>query len=69
MDSGFLYHMTSDPSKFDKFEEIDDGGTTKLGNDVLCPVKGKWSLMLNDKIRCDDAYWVEGLKYNILSVA
>jgi hypothetical protein len=48
--------MTGDISKFDKFEEIDDSGTIKLGNNVPCPVKCRGSLMLNDKIICDDAY-------------
>jgi hypothetical protein len=32
-------------------------------------VKGKGLLMLNDKIRCDDVYWVQEFKYNLLSVA
>ena len=42
--------MTCDISKFDKFEEIDDGEIFNLGIDVSC--------LMNDKIRCDDAYWV-----------
>lgn len=25
--------------------------------------------MLNDKIQCDDAYWVQGIRYNLLSVS
>ena len=25
--------------------------------------------MLNDKIRCGDAYWVQRLKYNLLSIS
>ena len=33
--------MTGGLSRFDKFEEIDDGGTHKLGNDVPCLVKGR----------------------------
>lgn len=41
IDSGCLHHMTRDLSKFDKFEEIDDGRIVKLGNDVSCLVKGK----------------------------
>lgn len=56
VDSGFSHHMTGDISKFDKLEEINDGGTVKLGNDVPCPLKGRGSLTLNDKIKCDDAY-------------
>ena len=61
IDSGCSHHMTSDLNKFDKFEETNDGGTIQLGNDVPCVVKGKGSLMLNDKIICDDSYWVQGL--------
>lgn len=53
--------MTSDLSKFENFEENDDGGTVNFGSDVPYLVKGKGSLMLNDKIRYDDAYWVQGL--------
>ena len=56
-------------SKFDKFEGMDDGRTIKLGDDVPCLVKGKGSLMLNEKIKCDNVYEVQGLKYIILSVA
>lgn len=26
-------------------------------------------MLINDKIQCDNAYWVEGLNYNLLSVA
>ena len=32
-------------------------------------MKGRGTLMLNDKIRLDDVYWVEGLKYKLLSIA
>ena len=67
IDSRCSHHMTGDISKFDKLEEY-NSGTIKLGNDVPCLVKGGGSLMLNDKIKCDDAYWVQGLKYNMLSV-
>ena len=46
--------MTGD---IDRLEEY-DGRFVKLGNDVPCPVKGRCSLTLNDKIKCDDAYLV-----------
>ena len=32
-------------------------------------MKGRVTLILNDKIRFDDAYWVQGLNYNLLSIA
>ena len=60
--------MIGDTSKFDKLEE-DDGGTIKQRNCVPCPMKGRGTLMINDKIRFDDAYWVQGLKYKLLSIA
>ena len=59
--SGCSHHMTGDISKFDKLEEY-DGGIVKLGNDVPCLVKGRGSLILTNKIKCDDSYWVQGLK-------
>ena len=59
--------MIGDTSKFDKLEEY-DVVTIKHRNFVPCPMKGRGTLMLNDKIRFDDAYWVEGLKYKLLSI-
>ena len=50
--------MIGDLIKFEIFEEIDDGGTVKFGSDVPYLMKGKGPLLLNGKIRCDDAYWV-----------
>ena len=67
IDSGSSCRMTDDINKFEKIEEC-DGETIKIGNDIPCRVKGRGSLMLNDKIRCENAYWVQGLKYNVLSV-
>ena len=55
IDCGCSHHMTTNIDKFDKLEAC-DGGFVKLGNDVPCPMKGKCSPMLNDKIRCDQAY-------------
>lgn len=52
--------MIGDLRKFYKFEEIDDGGIVNFGSDVPYSVKGKGSLVLNDKTRCDD---------NLLSVS
>lgn len=49
--------MTSDISEFDGFEEY-DGGNIKFRNDGPCLVKGRALLILNEKITCDDAYWV-----------
>ena len=40
-----------------------------MGNDTPCPVEGRGTIMLNNKIMCENAYWVNGLNYNILSVS
>ena len=61
--------MNANIWKVDKFEEINYGETIKLGNGVPSTVKGRGSLILNDKIKCYDVYWVQGLKYNLLSVS
>ena len=68
IDSGCSHHMTSDGSKFSTFETY-DGNNVKVANDAPCPIKGKGSIILIDKITCDNTYYVEGLNYNLLSVA
>ena len=60
--------MTGDKNKFKTFENC-DGNSVKFGNDSPCPVKGKGSIVLTDKITCENTYFVEGLNYNLLSVA
>ena len=67
IDSGCSHHMTIDKSKFEKFKHY-SGDSVNFGNDALCLVKGKWSIKLTNKIICDNAYYVEGLNYNLLSV-
>ena len=32
-------------------------------------MKGKGCIALTNDLRCDNAYWVQGLKHNLLSVA
>ena len=46
-----------------------DGNSVRFGNDAPCLIKGKGSIKLTDKISCDNAYYVEGLNYNLLSVS
>lgn len=50
--------MTGDEEKFDHLEQY-NGGSVKRGNDTPCMVRGKGCLLINDKIKCDNAYWVE----------
>ena len=40
-----------------------------FGNDAPCLVKGKGSMQLTNKIKCDNIYWVEGPNYNYLSIS
>ena len=46
-----------------------DGNSVRFGNDAPRLIKGKVSIKLTDKISCDNAYYVEGLNYNLLSVS
>ena len=69
IDSGFSHrHMTGEKTKFEHMEHY-DGGSVKFGNNEPCCIKGKGCISPNNELRCDNAYWVEGLKHNLLSVA
>ena len=60
--------MTGDKSKFVTFTQYDEN-SVRFGNDAPCLIKGKGSIKLIEKILCDNAYYVEVLKYNMLSVS
>ena len=68
LDSGCTHHMTGDKEKFNTFEYY-NGGTVRMGDDTPCTVEGKGTIMLNNLIKCENAYWVKGLNYNLLSVS
>ena len=61
------HHMTRDKIKFITFTQYDIN-SGRFGNNAPCLIKGKGSIKLTEKI-CDDAYYVEGLNYNLLSVS
>ena len=67
IDSGFSHHMTSDKKKFEYMEHY-DGGSVRFGNNEPCFIKVKCCISLTNELRCDNAYWVEVLKYNLLCV-
>ena len=60
IDSGCSHHMTGDKSKFKTFE-LYDGNNVKFGNDAPCPIKGKGSVVLIEKITHYNMYFVQGL--------
>ena len=62
--------MTRDKSKFEHFEYY-DGGSVRFGNNEPCCIKGKGKghISLINELICDNAYWVEGIKHNLMSVA
>ena len=65
IDSGFSHHMTRDRIFFEHY----DGGGVRFGNNEPCCIKGKGHISLTNELVCDNSYWVEGLKHNLLSVA
>ena len=60
--------MTSEKTKFEHMEHY-DGGSVRFGNNEPCCIKGKGCILVTKKLRCDNSYWFEGLKHNILSAA
>ena len=50
------------------FEDC-EGGSVRFGNNEPCLIKGKGRISLTKELICDNAYWVDGLKHNLLSVA
>ena len=50
--------MTGDKQTFETFEYY-NGGPVRMGNDTPCLVEGKRTIMLNNLIKCENAYWVK----------
>ena len=68
IDSGCSHHMIEGKTNFEHFEHC-DGGSVRFGNNEPCCIKGKSHISLINELVCDNAYWVEGLNHNLLSVA
>ena len=66
--SGLLHQMIGEKTKFEHMEHY-DGGSVRFGNNEPCCIKEKGCISLTSELVCDNAYWVEGLKNNLLSVA
>ena len=60
--------MIGDKTKFEHFKDY-DGGSVRFGNNEPCCIKGRDIISLTKELVCDNAYWVERLKHNLLSVA
>jgi len=60
--------MIGDATKFEQMEYY-DGGSVRFRNNEPCNIKGKGYISLTKELACDNAYWFEGLKNNLLSVA
>ena len=67
IDSGCSHHMTGDKTKFENMEHY-YGASVRFGNNEPCCIKGKGCISLTNELRCDDSYWVERLKNNLLTV-
>ena len=67
IDSGCSHHITGGKTNFEHMEHY-DGESVRFGNNEPCCIKGKGCISLTNGLRCDNAYWVEGLKHNLLSV-
>ena len=68
IENGYSHHMTRDKTKFEHMEHY-DGGSVRFGNNEPCCIRGKGHILSTNELVCDNAYWVEGLKNNLLSVA
>ena len=60
--------MNGEKWKFEHMKHY-DGGSVRFGNNQPWYIKGKGRISLTKELVCDNAYWVEGLKHNLLSVA
>ena len=68
IDSGYSNHITGDKIKFEQLEYY-DGASVRFGNNEPYCIKEKGSITLTKELKCDNAYWVEGLKHNLISGA
>ena len=68
IDSGCSHNMSGDKYNFENLVYY-DGGSVRFVNDEPCYMKGKGCIALTNDLRCDNVYWVEGLKHDLLSVA
>ncbi|XP_059072885.1 uncharacterized protein LOC131873719 [Cryptomeria japonica] len=68
LDSGCSHHMTGDKNKFSALENH-PGGFVKFGDNTGLYITGMGTIMINKDTPINDVYYVEGLKYNLLSIS
>ena len=68
LDSGYLRHMTRDPSQFSKLISIDEGYVT-FGDNNKGKIIGKGTIGNKSNFFIEDVLLVDGLKYNLLSIS
>ena len=69
LDSGCTSHMTGDKTKLNNMNNF-NGGSVKFGNNDDAKIVRKGHVSLNgSKILCENVFYVDGLKHNLLSVS
>ncbi|XP_059073489.1 uncharacterized protein LOC131070384 [Cryptomeria japonica] len=68
LDIGCSHHMIGDKNKFSILENH-PGGFVKFGDNTGLYITGTGTVMINKDTPINDVYYVEGLKYNLLSIS
>ena len=61
--------MTGDKEKLQSYSALEKGKKVSFGNDTLAVIKGKGTVQLKEKVKDGNVLYVDGLKYNLLSVS
>ena len=66
----FQWLLTSYDSDKKKFEHMEHygGGSVRFGNNEPCCIKEKGCISLTNELICDNVYWGEGIKHNLVSM-
>eukprot|EP00253_Pinus_taeda_P015959 PITA_15959 len=69
IDSGCSKHMTGDKEKLESYSALEKEKKVSFGNDTPATIKGKGIAQLKEKVKAGNVLYVDGLKYNLLSVS
>ena len=61
--------MTGDKEKLQSYSALEKERKVSFGNDTLAVIKGKGSVLLEEKVKARNVMYVDGLKHNLLSVS